>query len=464
MQFFTGLSVVRQTLVGDRLGMTVAAIMGLSFADMVNRGYVSSAALLLLILTVLLLVSTLGPLKSVTDGREIWRWALPPLGMMWGFDSPLRHAILAGVLLAGLGILLLLLRKPLHLIAVVSLIAVAWTGVTVAPLLAGPATIDVVTLLRDGGLRLLHGMDPYTGVYPSTTPGAHTLPFIYSPMTALLSIPGALLGDPRWVSFGLAVICIVCLVWLAATGHGRTSARAWAAPVAFALFLPVLPVMVWFGWTDTYALAPFLLWLVLRSRHRRLAILSLAAAVGAKYTIVPALVPFVLWSPDTRREVVSAGVVAAVFIYLPFVLWAGPARFWYDTVGILIHFPPPPGSLSISGLLTSHGLRALPLWVTMGTAALVFAAMLKWPPRQIADVLRHGAALTAVFFLFSPWAFFNYWALVDILLVAALAMHRNQECPDESQGDLASICRVRPRMAQTTGLDSAPLGSVRHSG
>ena len=453
--FWAGLSVVRQTLLRDRLGMTVAAIAGLSFADMVKRGYVTGPSLLLLILTVLLavllLVKALVPSNSVTDGREIWRLALPLLGLIWAINAPFPHPIWAGVLLAGLGALLLWLKKPRHLIAVLGLIAVAWTGLTLTPLLAAPPAIDVITMLRDGGLRLLRGLDPYTGVYPSTTPGAHTLPFTYSPMTALLSVPGALLGDPRWVSFGLAVICIGCLVWLATTGPGRTSARARAAAAALAMLLPVLPVMVWFGWTDTYALAPFLLWLVLRPRHPRLAILCLAAAVGAKYTILPALVPFVLWSPGTRREVVSAGVVAAAFIYLPFVLWAGPARYWYDTVGFFTHLPPRPGCLSISGLLTRYGLPALPFWVTTVAAAVVVTAMLKWPPPEMADVLRQGAALTAVVFLFSPWALFNYWALVTLLLTAAVAANNPMRPGD---GPLAGLLMSTPGDHSPDGMTS----------
>lgn len=461
MRLWSGPSVVRDTLLRDRLGMTVTAVAALSLADMVRRGYVTRPALLLLMLAVLLLVKTLGPWTSVTERREIWWWVLPLLGLMWGLNGVIHHALWAGVLLAGLGTMLLWLKRPRHLIAVVGVTAATWTGVTLSPLLAGPATIDVVTMLRDGGLRLLHGLDPYTGVYPSTTPGAHTLPFTYSPMTALLSVPGALLGDPRWVSFGLAVVCMSCLVWLATTGSGPTSAQARAA--AIALLLPLLPVMVWFGWTDTYALAPFLLWLVLRPGHRTVAILCLAAAVGAKYTILPALVPFFLWSPGIRRDVVSACFVAAVFIYGPFILWTGPARFWYDTVGFFIHLPPPPGSLSISGLLTSYGLRALPLWVPIVAGGFVVAMMWKWPARTMADSLRQGAALTAVIFLFSPWAFFNYWALVAVLLVGAAVTHWSQERLDELPALAMSTYYIRRRKRWTARLASEPSLPSSHS-
>jgi hypothetical protein len=45
--------------------------------------------------------------------------------------------------------------------------------------------------------------------------------------------------------------------------------------------VPPTAVMVWNGWTELYALAPFLLWLLLRDRHPRWGVLYLAVALGA---------------------------------------------------------------------------------------------------------------------------------------------------------------------------------------
>jgi hypothetical protein len=44
--------------------------------------------------------------------------------------------------------------------------------------------------------------------------------------------------------------------------------------------VPLTAVMVWNGWTELYALAPFLLWLLLRDRHPRWGVLCLAVALG----------------------------------------------------------------------------------------------------------------------------------------------------------------------------------------
>lgn len=437
----------------SRVELIIAAVAALSLADMENRGYFSVAAAIALALSLVAVTAAFWSKEVPGSPRGVWRLAVPALTLTWALGwiagNPwwLTLAMTVAALLVVAGG-----PKP-YLMALLAVMAVGWLQEAVGPLAAGSAHIDVVWMVRDGALRLLHGLDPYTGVYPSTTPGAHVLPFTYSPATAILAIPGAWLGDPRYVSLVLAIICVVALSALTLRSPQFPSAAQRATVIALILAVPLLPVLVWFGWTELYVLAPFLLWLVWRDSHRGLGVACLAVAIGAKFTILPVLVPLFLLVPRMRREISGAGAGAAALIYLPFVLWAGPTRFWADTIGFFLHLRPPPGTLSISGALTQAGLPAVPLWATLVLLTGLAVGLCYRPPTDLGGLLLRAAMLPFGAFLISPWAAFNYWALVGCVLLAAIATSGVEELPAQPQ---IGVCERGTRSKSTgRGLTTA---------
>jgi len=181
-------------------------------------------------------------------------------------------------------------------------LVLTWIGILVMWIVVFPNHIDVISMIRDGGLRLIHGQDPYTGHYRSTTIGVRSLPYTYSPVTVLLAAPAAWLGNVRYTNVVLAAISVWALYQLSVRGTDEGPLQARFLILPFILSVPLMIVMVWSGWTEAYVLAPFFLWLLWRDSHPRLAVACLAIAIGAKYTLLPVLVPLFLWSPRMRRE------------------------------------------------------------------------------------------------------------------------------------------------------------------
>lgn len=405
-----------------RIELLTLALFTLCLADMAGGGYATWPGLGALGLSLLLLLVTMAYHDRLGPGHLPWI-AAPLLVIL----MIVRFGIMAPVVL-----------WPSILLAVLVMLSglecwgsgasrlwagalvLTWIGILIIWITVIPNHIDVISLLRDGALRWLHGQDPYSGHYPSTTAGARSLPYTYSPATIILAAPAAWLGNVRYANVALAAICVWALYRLGLRGTAQVSHQARVRVLPLILAVPLMTVMVWSGWTEVYVLAPFSLWLLWRGSHPRLAMACLAVALAAKYTVLPVLVPLFLWSPRMRKEIVWAAIVAIFVFYLPFMIWAGPARFFHDTVGFFITFPTIPNSLSLQSLLAYFGLPG-PTVVVTGLVLLTAAVGLAfWRPRDLSDLLLASAAFTFLAFLVNRWAFFNYWALVAYVLLAAI--------------------------------------------
>lgn len=411
----------RHVTVG-RIELLTMALSTLCLADMDAGGYATWPALGALGISLLLLVAAMSYHRRLAPGHLPWiAGPFLVLLMMVRFGVTFPLALWPSILLT-----VLVVVSSLDCFGQESrrfwctALVLAWVGILVIWINVVPIHIDVISILRDGSLRLLRGQDPYSGSYPSTTAGATALPYTYSPATAILAAPAAWIGNVRYSNLALGVTIAWALYRLGLRGAARVSHQSRTRLLPLILAVPLMTPMVWAGWTEVYVLAPFLLWLLWRGSHPRVAMGCLAVALGAKYTILPVLVPLYLWSPKMRKDIVRAGTVSVLIFYLPFILWAGPARFFHDTIGIFISLPAIPHSLALQSLLAYFGVPGPTVAVTGAVLAAALGGLVFWRPNDLSDLLLASSAFAFLAILVNRWAFFNYWALVAYVLLAAL--------------------------------------------
>ncbi|HEY6537802.1 MAG TPA: glycosyltransferase 87 family protein [Candidatus Dormibacteraeota bacterium] len=395
------------------------SILALTAADALARGYASPLTGALLGISGLMLLGLLLWRNLPAGTVSIWTVALMALLLAgfvheWATWAP---AIAVAILAIAAAVVPKRMR-PLALAAM----AVAWAFGVTADWSYGHAYIDVVRVLNRGSVRLLHGVNPYTALYSSTTYRELHVPFVYGPVAVLLAAPASWFGDSRLVSLVCAVIVLVGLYRLRLRTD-PTSVLFGGNPfnaAAMLLALPILAMLIWNGWTELFGFAPLVLWLLLRERHPVWGILCIAIAVGVKFTFLPLLFPLWLWSPSMRRDISLGTVVSAVAFYLPFLLWTGPGRFLHDIVWAPLGFPAQPGVLDLSALLVRVGVPAIPVWAAALVLGGAVLALIRMRPRDLADLLIASAGFTFLFFLLQGRAEFNYWALVILVTVTAL--------------------------------------------
>ena len=287
----------------------------------------------------------------------------------------------------------------------------------------GASKIDVFQEVQGSTLALLHGHNPYGPVVAVflDSPLHHPLygsgSLNYGPAVVLLSLPARLIGDVRLTVVALNIaILVAALVWVRrawpSRNLGPTIAALWVAS-------PFVPFMVVLEWTDSFSVAGLAWWLVLRDRHRNWAIACLAVALASKPTMLPLMVPLVLWVRPVRGELLRS-TVAAVAVIAPFAIWTGVAQFVYDTVGIFTDLPTRHDAVNVNGLSVAlgHGLLAPSLLLV---ATIVVATVcLARRPLDYGDMLAMGAALMIAICFFAKQAFFNYYynAAMALLFVA----------------------------------------------
>ncbi len=400
----------------------VLALFALCLADMAGGGYATWPAFAALAASLVLFL-----VAMVQHERLPWG-SVPPLTgpafaalMVLRFGLGVPVVIWSATAMAILAALASLTSYPLIRYLSLAALLLTW-AVTVGLWLAiFPIHIDVLTVLHGGAMRLLHGLNPYTGSYRSTTPGVRTVPYDYGPVTVLLSVPGVLLGHVRYANAVLGAAGLLALSALASRAVEHRGLTSYRALIPTTICLPLMTLLIWSGWTDVYVVAPLGWWLLVRDRHPRVAIAFLAAAFGGTLLVAPFMVPLVLWSPRVRRETVFAAAGALLVLYCPFILWTGASRFLYDTVGVFIGLPAIPHSLALQSLLVFFGLPGPNLVVTVVLLVAVCVALTFWKPSDLSDLLLASAAFGFVAFLVNRWAFFDYWALVCYVLLAAAA-------------------------------------------
>ena len=321
----------------------------------------------------------------------------------------------------------------------------------------GYANIDTFQEVQGASSALLHGQNPYAPTFPvfldSTSGMLHTGSghFDYGPAVILLSAPGAALGDVRIVALLLNLSMIVALLrWLR-----RTPSQSWQqlSLVAAALASPFIPVMTLLEWTDTFSVVPMVWWLVMRDGHRRWAIFCLGVAVASKPTILPVLIPFILWERSVWIELVKA-TVGAFVVALPFVLWTGLAQFVYDIAGIYADLPARHDSLNLNGLAFLAHATLLPAWVgVVGSVAVVFLFLFRRALRY-ADLCLLGCGTMVMLSMLAKQAFFNYYYVGAIAALCGLVAVRSQVTIIPPAG-IRRLLHIEHRPAQTDGAGAS---------
>jgi hypothetical protein len=384
----------------------------------------------------------------------VWVAAIAVCAYALRGPAQIRYALVLAV--AGGAAVLLARRRIAWLFAVLALTPIV--RILLREWSWGNQGIDVYGLTSVASNALLHGGNPYGPTYPSYIEGVtwnYPTHFPYGPSIALLAAPGRALGDIRVVSLAMVVILFACvLIYARRRGATRAEQARLAALIAA---VPLTAVLILSAWVEAYAMVTFALWLVLRDRHRALAVLALGVCLATKPTIAVAILPMLVWSRPARREIVAAVVVAAVIV-LPFAVATGFHQFYEDVAGVHLHlFPTRTDALTINALLHWMGHGFLPSVVTVVVGVILIAVVLLWRPRDAGDLLLLGALISTVAFLFAKEAFANYyWGVIVLLLLAISA--RGRAWDDEPFSlPWPFPRRVAPPSARRTPRDAAGL-------
>jgi 4-amino-4-deoxy-L-arabinose transferase-like glycosyltransferase len=282
---------------------------------------------------------------------------------------------------------------------------------------------------------LLHGLIPY-----------RDFTLVHPPLTSILLLPaasvGALFGNPAGMAAARVEVLLAELinVWLvyrltriAARGTDRFRR---VAPVVAAGLYAVAPGAVAAG--HTVLLEPFtnlltlmaMLLLLRRPGSTRGVAMSgalLAAALGVKVFAAVYLAGAVVWLCVTARSrlyAFGAGFApAAVVVFAPFAIAAGPGRLWRDLVTTQLNRPAD-GSVSVGDRVRSMtGLTALsvPMTVLVVTLCAIAAAII------LATARRHRSPLSPQLLL---------WVMITAGI--AIAFARSPSYFDHYAGFLAA--------------------------
>jgi hypothetical protein len=396
----------------------------LSFAVLDHFGNLSSVALACVLLSVALCVHSFSPRpfgpplpRVVGIGLVL---ALAAVTIL--YDHKLPRPVFVGTfaLLAAA----ILLHSLVNAMAA-KVLAFAMAGASlaigiVANMTWGFANIDVFQFQQASSQALLHGQNPYSPIVPSpeiVAPGVPAwlqLHFPYGPILPVLEAPFRLLGDIRVLHVVAAVITAVAVLVLAR--RAGTLDRSACVVMAF----PLTAGMVLFSWVDVITMAGLAVWIVTFRTHPSIATVALVMTLAAKPTTMIALVPIFFWSIRARRQVVIAGIVAALFV-LPFAAITGFSQFYYNVVGVQLAVLPRLDALTVNSYLNAFNLPILPFAVS---AVIVIAAtllVLRRRPNSYGELLSGTAVIATVSFLVAKWAYFNYYYISAVLIMLAIA-------------------------------------------
>ncbi len=312
--------------------------------------------------------------------------------------------------------------------------------------------IDVFTIHRDGAAGLLAGKNPYAmrfdqvyspelalelyGTEVLDAEGRLDAGYTYLPLTLLVAVPSALLGDVRYgnvlaVAAVAAVLLsvgggswgrLVAMTFLFSPMNFFTIEMAWTEVWSAALFAAFVGTLTAPGGTWRYRAAPWIFGLLLVSKQH-----------------LPLLLLPVAWTclPATRRpSFLWRMLVAGTVVTLPLILW-NLAAFWQSAAVLLASAPFRTDGLTIGAALHSGGITLpTPAWWVLGLGA--FGATLVGL-RQCggAPVVRFavGSGLAmGIFFVLSKQAFCNYYFLVIACVATGLAAAGRRDVPPLRMG------------------------------
>ncbi len=304
--------------------------------------------------------------------------------------------------------------------------------------------IDVWQSQQSGALALLSGLNPYRltyfNVYGPGTPlidprllspdGQYVLAFPYPPLSLILDVPSAWLGDIRWTLL-LAVAAAAVLIQRLGRGSLESELSA-----AFLLLQPRAFFQLEMAWTEPVVLAFFLaaVLAVDRSAHAEataaprgcwriwlLPGLTIGLAISSKQYAVALLIPLLLAIDSrVRRRVLSIAASVATVIALPFLV-AGPTAFVRGVVEFQFLQPFREDALSWPAQLAALGGPRLPSWPAFLLAGATYLVTVRRAIAPAQAVLA-AASFWLVFVLFNKQAFCNYYWLAIGLLCATVAL------------------------------------------
>jgi hypothetical protein len=407
--------------------LLLAALAVLCLGVTIRLGTYSPSALELVVLAAMLTAAALRTGGEITIG--VLPWAILVGGtaaVVLIYANPLGLPVISWFAPVLVAAIIAMVAGHLRVIqGIAAAVAVAaLTGCIVAVLRSPAPGIDVYQSLQGASSALLHGNNPYQPIFSAESPVTPftfmnvPVHFEYLPAAAILTAPGRLLGDVRFMSVVAFIGLIAFAVRLAwqSPERGTRTLRVGALCLA----LPMTVAIVYFSWVDVFSMAGFAGWLALRGGHRRWAIVFLVITLTVKPVILIAMVPALLWSRRARQEFGVAVLIAAA-VSLPFVLMTGIGNFYQDVAGLQAALGFRGDGLTLNAAWYAISGQLLPVWfgVVAGGAIAWFA--LRRRPRDLADVLTSGALLSTCAFLLAKWAFLNYYFIPVWLLLLALA-------------------------------------------
>jgi hypothetical protein len=288
-----------------------------------------------------------------------------------------------------------------------ALAAIATGSLTIA--VVPDPHIDVWHLLQQSSTGLAHGDDMYRQHWQHS----HGLQAVYP----YLPLSTVLLAPFRWLAGDVRAGLLLASVATA----GVLRRMAPLAPAALALLVVVQPhwtFLVDQSWTEPLLLLLITVAVVAAERDRPVvAVLALAAALGAKQHVLLLLPLFALWPRfGVRRAAAAAGI--AVVAVAPWFL-AGPGDFWHDAVHANVVLPVIPRALCIPSFLLRHGVT-VGFWFPLLALVAAYALCVVRSPRTASGVALSAALVLWTVDATNKQSFFNHYTLPLGLLVLAL--------------------------------------------
>jgi hypothetical protein len=287
------------------------------------------------------------------------------------------------------------------------------------------AGIDVFMFQQNASYAITHGLNPYAFRYPSVYPpgtpyygpgvvdahGILTVGFPYPPFSLLLTLPGYLLGgDVRYAD--VAAMGLSAMIILAAR-PGRIAALS----ATLLLLMPRAIYVLDLSWTEPLLVLTFSFMMFCALRWPRALPYALGLFLSTKqYSILTLpLLPLLVegrhhWK--MLRDIVLKGILVAVAINLPFMMWN-----FHEFFRALVEFQflQPFREDALSYLVFIHNKYPgvhLPIWISLLPLVVIIPVCLR---RLASSPAGFAAAVTAVhlfFFAFNKQAFCNYYYFV----------------------------------------------------
>src|ERR1035437_540953 len=306
----------------------------------------------------------------------------------------------------------------------------------------GTEPIDVFGELQKGSQFFLHGENPYFHKFSAFVfedpNGKYFIPFHYGPSIIILASFGRIFGDVRVTSLFWILVTYGIIIW---NSYKNAETHYWKIMILSLAILPVTIGMIVNGWVDSYMVGCFALWFILRFKIPVISALFLGLALAGKPTLLPAIVPFFIFIPKLRKNILFS-LVWALVIIVPFALWTGPMALYNDVIAVHYNFfHIRTDAYSFNGFLYARHLPFLPSWLGAVITLLLLATQLIRSPKTYSQLFLMCAALVMSSYIFSQYSFFNYHYVVIVLILLSLSNSKSLLVEKEKQIRLRAFWR-----------------------